>query len=134
MSVPTAPKYAAVETTLNATVVVAVLTAVVVAVVTDVVVAVVTEVVVAVLVTVAVVVAVLTEVAVAVLVTVDVTVEGGDVLVVVDALGAFGESCIVNQVEMLFVMSWSCISVHPGGAGTPAGIGCAPPSNAARAK
>ena len=94
-------------------------------------VAVLTDVVVAVLVTVA----VLTDVVVAVLVTVavEVTVEGGDVLVV-DAPGALGENCTVYQVEMLFVIWLSDICVQPAGAGTPAGIGCAPPSNAAMAK
>jgi len=116
--------------TLFVTVVVAtvVLTAVDVAVLTDVVVAV--------LVTVAVVVAVLTDVVVAVLVTVavDVTVEGGAALVVVEAPGAFGENCRETQVEMLLVIPLSAICVQPAGAGTPAGIACAPPMNAATAK
>jgi len=131
-----APTYAAVEITLFVTVVVAVvvLSAVDVAVLTEVVVAVLVTVDVAVLTDVAVVVAVVVDVAVLVTVDVDVTVVGGDVLEVVDAPGALGDSCRVTQVEMLLVMSWSCISVQPVGAGTPAGMGCAPPSNAATAK
>lgn len=93
-------------------------------------VAVLTDVLVAVLVTVA----VLTDVAVEVLVTVavEVTVEGVPVVLV--APGAFGENCNVYQVEMLLVIWLSDICVQPAGAGTPAGIGCAPPSNAAMAK
>jgi len=111
-----------------------VLTAVDVAVLTEVVVAVLVTVDVDVAVAVEIDVAVLTEVVVAVLVTVDVTVEGGEVLVVVEAPGALGENCKLTHVEMLLLMSWSCISVQPAGAGTPAGIGCAPPMKAATAK
>jgi len=113
-----------------------VLTAVVVAVLTDVVVCVLVTVDVEVDVDVLTAVVVVVAVVVAVLVTVavEVTVEGGDVLVVVEAPGALGESWRVTQVEMLFVMPLSAISVQPAGAGTPAGIGCAPPSNAATAK